>query len=663
MKRKLLRSMFVFAAVLLMCLSISFPAQAEDMAGDPITTEEKLLNAIVAAAPGDTIEIEDDITLSASAIIIEKEIIIQAKDGLYTLTQAHAGVRHFEVASGGKLTLQNIVLDGQTTGGGIWSGGTLVLKQGAVIKNCKAGENGGAVYSQGEFTMNQGAVLQSCKASGNGGAVYISNGKFIMNSGTISENQASYGGAVCVWGGEFIMKDGKISGNKAYNGGGGIYVYGYTTAFTMTGGLVSENEAEVEGGGLAVIRGKAGISAGTFTNNSAGMRGGAIFNDEGATITMRSTIVTRNNAKNAGGGCWICPDGTAVLGELSGAAVFDNTAPAKCGQDVHLETRTASAVSLSRVILGGGLVNWYNEVNDSYVTALNNLTAELDLRAEVSGADKTKAESSAKVIVSNNNAAYGGGIAVNGRLIFGEKMPEVIDLEVEKIWEGGDPKERPEFITVYLVINGERQEDKFITLKKDNEWKGAFEDLPYLDAYGVPITYSIKEVIPPGYTAGYSELRINESGQYEIIITNTRTPFVDLAVNKIWKGVETEEELPEFIRVYLVANGVKQESFLTLNKSNGWKGEFTGLDYRDESGPIVYTVVEEVPKYFIVDYSELRINESGQYEITITNTRETKILPETGDHPSIWLALLGLSAAGLCGFAFYDRRKRHLDCL
>lgn len=52
-------------------------------------------------------------------------------------------------------------------------------------------------------------------------------------------------------------------------------------------------------------------------------------------------------------------------------------------------------------------------------------------------------------------------------------------LQVTKEWKGIQPEKAPE-IKVYLVKNGKKT-DRFLTLNRENEWKGTFEDLPVTD--------------------------------------------------------------------------------------------------------------------------------------------------------------------------------------
>jgi hypothetical protein len=187
------------------------------------------------------------------------------------------------VWSGVTLALKNITLKGLKMGDpddgndNSWAvicvenGGALILKEGAVItantNTNTAYYRGGGVFVEGGglFTMEDGTISGNIAASGGGVSLGInSSGKFIMTSGTISDNKATQsvgGGGVLVGsGGTFTMEGGTISGNEAPNGGG---VYSNKT-FTMKGGTISGNTATTNGGGVMV-------AGGTFTKNGGGI--------------------------------------------------------------------------------------------------------------------------------------------------------------------------------------------------------------------------------------------------------------------------------------------------------------------------------------------------------------------------------------------------------
>jgi hypothetical protein len=87
-----------------------------------------------------------------------------------------------------------------------------------------------------ELIMNTGSVISGFNNGVNGGGVFVTEGKFTLNNGDITDNRADYGAGVYVNGGTFEMEGGSISGNTAAVRGGGVYVNGGT--FTMSGGHI-----------------------------------------------------------------------------------------------------------------------------------------------------------------------------------------------------------------------------------------------------------------------------------------------------------------------------------------------------------------------------------------------------------------------------------------
>ncbi len=135
-------------------------------------------------------------------------------------------------------------------GGAIFTAGTLTMHDGLIDGNVACLGGGVYVSSSGSFTMNDGTISDNyaneSDACGGGGVLVT--GAFAMNSGAISGNHGYLGGGVYV-SSDSSMSGGTISGNDAVSGGG---VYIAENKFTMTGGVIEENTATVNGGGVDV---------------------------------------------------------------------------------------------------------------------------------------------------------------------------------------------------------------------------------------------------------------------------------------------------------------------------------------------------------------------------------------------------------------------------
>ena len=73
-----------------------------------------------------------------------------------------------------------------------------------------------------------------------------------------------------------------------------------------------------DGGSVAYLMG------GSFTNNSAGYLGGAIYTEENSTTYIAKAATYENIAGHFGGGLWLCPSGSGVASKGGNIALFDN---------------------------------------------------------------------------------------------------------------------------------------------------------------------------------------------------------------------------------------------------------------------------------------------------------------------------------------------------
>ena len=194
------------------------------------------------------------------------------------------------VASGGKFNLISGTIsgNGSSYGGGVFtrSGGTLTMKGGSISGNT-AGILGGGVASPGALIMEGGEISGNTSKANGGGILIDSSGTITMSGGKISDNTAQWNGGGVWVGGTFGMTNGEISGNKSANtsannldssankGGGGVYITGTSSTFTMNGGTVTNNTAASNGGGicnLAILN----LDGGSITGNHADELGGGI---------------------------------------------------------------------------------------------------------------------------------------------------------------------------------------------------------------------------------------------------------------------------------------------------------------------------------------------------------------------------------------------------
>jgi hypothetical protein len=286
-----------------------------------------------------------------------------------------ADFRLLAVASNGSLTLKNVTLtggyatvDGDIGGGAVCNQGTLILDDvtvsdneitgvpgtanqlGDVMSPSYAGVGGG-VWSSGSLTVKDGTVLVNNIAMGSvatvstalysefpssamGGGIYIAGGNATINNSTITGNEAvtpqgfvnitTGGGGIYIAGGNATISNSTIIGNEAVapggyldiTGGGGIYIAGGNatiTNTTITGdkALAPQYYQTTGGGGIYVAGGNATITNTTITGNEAvdpqgGLTtnwggGGGIFIAGGIVYVDAFTVAnTINNTDGSG---------------------------------------------------------------------------------------------------------------------------------------------------------------------------------------------------------------------------------------------------------------------------------------------------------------------------------------------------------------------------
>jgi len=166
--------LLLILAIVMALVLILLPKAA--YAADSSVSTFSELQAAVSSAPTDgtlyTIEVTANMDCTERVLIPDGANIkiVSDNDGPWTLTSVPTpwAARHFRIE--GSLTLESIILDGQTTGGGIdMFNGELTMNDGAVITRGGPWSNGSGIYmtDNSVFTMNGGEIsycrfLESC---------------------------------------------------------------------------------------------------------------------------------------------------------------------------------------------------------------------------------------------------------------------------------------------------------------------------------------------------------------------------------------------------------------------------------------------------------------------------------------------------------------------
>lgn len=369
-------------------------------------------------------------------------------------------------------------------GGGIYvTNGTLNISGGVVAAN--RGNSGGGIFvNSGTLNISGGAVAGNEVINGhsdNGGGIYVNNGTLNLSGGYVTNNYKECGCNDCrndvnnTHGGGGIalanssamnMTGGYVTGNYSGLAGGGIYAgfFGHNVGFTMSGGTIAGNCAELgEGGGLRIAGGTNGVIQATnkvyitnnITNSNNDWGGGGIFVQEKGNLSIVNSLITNNSAGGFGGGVGACPTGETLIVNQDGAAIYENRASgtnmsgggnnktydSTLAQTSEVFTRNGYAdyfcvrakdgangpISLvTGLMAGGGAANWTGSCDEQPVSIGPSGYAAakylFGLDAHPDDAAKSQAVNAAKVIITGNHSnIHGGGIMTNGGLILGRK--------------------------------------------------------------------------------------------------------------------------------------------------------------------------------------------------------------------------------------------------
>lgn len=294
-----------------------------------------------------------------------------------------------------------------------------------------AGRNFGS--NQGSFawlaganthvTLYNGIVdASSCKTSSTrGGLVSVSASGcvFDMYGGTMkpmscetTSSQYIYGMAVAIYStGKFNMYGGEITGGKitgaaTWSVGGNVYVSDATSTMNMYGGTITKGTA-THGGNIAIEKGTVNIYGGEVSEGTAAYaNGGNILNNRG-TLNVYDGTITKGNAQTNGGNIANSYTDASNYGtfRMYGGTVSNGNAFSNNKNDTHGGNiwTCGKAYITGGTITGGTAKENVSKANSATGAATQGYGGNIYVRGgvfELSGAE---------TVVSNGNAAVGGG--------------------------------------------------------------------------------------------------------------------------------------------------------------------------------------------------------------------------------------------------------------
>lgn len=428
----------------------------------------------------------------------EQVILVKGALELQSGVLQNTGGKHIFTVDRGTLDINGgyIVGGGSdgTPGGGIYVDNGTVNIQGGVIAANRGSSGGGIFFQNGTLNISGGAVTGNEVINGhtdNGGGIYVNSGTLNLSGGYVTNNYKECGCNDCrndvnnTHGGGGIalanssvmnMTGGYVTGNYSGLAGGGIYAgfFGNNVGFTMSGGTIAGNCAELgEGGGLRIAGGTNGVIQATnkvyitnnITNSNNDWGGGGIFVQEKGNLSIMNALIAGNTAGGFGGGVGACPTGETLIVNKDGAAIYGNEASgtnmsgggnnktydSTLAQTSEVFTRNGYAdyfcvrkkegandpISLvTGLMAGGGAANWKGSCDEQPVTIGKTGYAAakylFGLNARPDDTAKSQAVSAAKVIITGNHSnIHGGGIMTNGGLILGDPGGKVVTATPE----------------------------------------------------------------------------------------------------------------------------------------------------------------------------------------------------------------------------------------
>ena len=557
---------------------------------------------------------------------------------------------------------------------------------GGEISNNKANYGGvliGTDYqtdytNEAHFVMD-GGIISNNKATrfassgGYGGGVMVNlNGNFTLNKGIIKGNKAIMGGGVCV-------NDGYVSNGAEAAGfehNDWINKYHCPGSFIMNGGTIEDNVAENFiagdegcGGGIYVASNKVVLNGGMIQNNKAERQGGGVY--VGSTpyiLQMNEVVITENNA-TLGGGLWFCPTGTVEISVKNGGAVFDNSAK-NAGDDFMAENKNEEEQKkyyayLSSRMLGGGKTIWYEDKENVRFKDTKNpiemsetnknipVKDNIYLHCKASQGSKNIANKEKKLLIRNNEAVKGGGVGSNGAIKIGQRDNDELSLKVEKSFANNYPDNlKPDSIKIYLTIDGIKTD--YIELTKESGYKGSFTHLPNVG--NVLKKYNIVEEDLNLSIPVYGDAVLNGKTITIKLINrlNNERDKGDLSVSKtvIGKDIDTSKSFK-----FIVTLNDK-----SINGNYGdieFKNGVSSFELKHGQSKIAkglpFNVKYSVKEINYKGYKVKSINSTGEINNKISNVKfenhkiseglSVKNSPETGDDNNLYMYIILLAAS------------------
>ncbi|HTX61098.1 MAG TPA: Ig-like domain-containing protein [Methanobacterium sp.] len=245
-------------------------------------------NALNNAKSGDTLNLSAG-TYHEHSLVVNKNIIItgptvSSNSSPTAIIDAQKKDRIFYINSDVTVTLKNLYLKNgvATSGGGVYNHGNLIV-QNSYINTNTVTDYGGAIYNSYDGTVSiSGSHINGNSGAEFGGGIYNIGSLTITNS-TINSNSADFGAGIENEG-ILNVNTSTINGNQAINSGDGGAIYNFNAGtVTLKYSIISNNSADY--GGAISNHNTLTVIGCDFKSNKATGKGNALYNYEGTQST------------------------------------------------------------------------------------------------------------------------------------------------------------------------------------------------------------------------------------------------------------------------------------------------------------------------------------------------------------------------------------------
>lgn len=422
--------------------------------------------AVLDIAAGGTIlfdaSIDESTITLLTEVTIDKNITING-NGADNTTISGGGTSRILLITDGDVTINNLTLTNGAAldnGGAInFSGDTLLINNTTISNSTALGATannggGGIFVADGTATINASLITQNSAdgLSGSGGGIHVGTGGTLnVNGSVISENNANRaGGGIEVNAATAVnvtLNDTELTGNTtgaSPGNGGGLHITGSSNV-TISGGIVNQNEAVAEGGGLWNGSGTMTITGTLITENSASgasadQGGGGIYNLSGVLNINAGTVISNNTADGAAG------SGGGILNDVNGtvtivdAEITGNIAN-RAGGGIEDNSGAVGFITMTDVMLNANIVNnapgnggGLHVTGAGTVTINGGTVSDNEAGAEGGGLWNGSGTMTINGTLISNNTASGAGADQGGGGIY--NLSGTVDINAETVITG-----------------------------------------------------------------------------------------------------------------------------------------------------------------------------------------------------------------------------------